>query len=146
MAQPKLSPDKHRAATGVTLPKPLFAILKAYCEAQRYKAVRTAIIETAIREFLECKAANEPRRELQPKRHPDKDRVTTGVRLPKPLFAALNAYCEAEPDRPHRSFIIEIAIREFLEREGAYRWLALNSTAVASQSASVVSPPASASP
>jgi metal-responsive CopG/Arc/MetJ family transcriptional regulator len=140
MAQPKLPPDKHRAATGVTLPKPLFAVLNAYCEAQRYKAVRTAIIETAIREFLECQTANEPRRELQPKRHPDKDRVTTGVRLPKPLFAALNAYCEAAPDRPHRSFIIEISIREFLEREGAYRLLASNLTAVASQSTSVVSP------
>ena len=130
----------------MTLPKTLFAVLNAYCEAQRYKAVRTAIIETAIREFLEYAAANESRRELQPKRHPDKNRVTTGVRLPKPLFAALNAYCETEPDRPHRSFIIEIAIRQFLEREGAYSLLALNSTTVGSQSASVVSPPALASP
>lgn len=76
----------------------------------------------------------------QPKRPIDQHRTATGMRLPKPLFAALNAYCDGHRHKPTRSLIIETAIREFLEREGAYPL----ATTVASKP--VASPTASASP
>ena len=73
----------------------------------------------------------------QPKLPIDQHRKATGMRLPKPLFAALTAYSETH--RYRRTEIIETAIREFLESKGAYP-VPSNSTAVASQSVSVVSP------
>ena len=79
----------------------------------------------------------------QPKLPIDQHRAATGVRLPKPLFAALNAYCENQ--RYSRTEIIETAIQHFLEREGAYPQPDAPAP-FASQSVSVVSKTASASP
>jgi len=72
-------------------------------------------------------------------------RIFTGVRLPPILFEQLTAYIDTHRFKPTRTEIIETAIREFLEREGAIAPVS-SPPPVASQSASALSEPASASP
>lgn len=45
-------------------------------------------------------------------------RQLTGVRLPPELLEMLNQYCGSNKLKPSRTRVIEIAIREFLSREG----------------------------
>jgi metal-responsive CopG/Arc/MetJ family transcriptional regulator len=70
----------------------------------------------------------------------EQHRKATGMRLPKPLFAALETYSRV--NRYRRTEIIEMAIQQFLERQGAYP----ASAEQANTSQPVPSPTASASP
>jgi metal-responsive CopG/Arc/MetJ family transcriptional regulator len=46
-------------------------------------------------------------------------RVMAGVRMPQALLDRIDAYCARQPLQPSRTKVIELAIREFLEREEA---------------------------
>jgi len=55
----------------------------------------------------------------RPKPDPRDNRVLTGIRLPPDLLEGVDNYCRAHEMKPSRTRIIEIAMRQFLEREKA---------------------------
>jgi hypothetical protein len=71
-------------------------------------------------------------------------RTMTGLRLPPELLTELDTYCRDQKYPPSRTAVLELALREFLAREGTAK--VVQRQAVASQSMSVASPLASASP
>ena len=49
---------------------------------------------------------------------PNTPRVLTGIRLPRDLLDRMDAYCRIQPLQPSRTKAIELALREFLARNG----------------------------